>query len=64
MTKQQMIEALDKIDADASDDLDGTIAIVEAQEALEAQYPELYDEVIAERLSAWQAKWLAEGGIA
>lgn len=66
MTKQQMNEALDQISAEMTNfegtDLDFAIAHADALEALEALDPTLYQEVVAERLEAWQQANSHSGG--
>lgn len=58
MTKRQMHEAMDRIEAKLAD-YDGTdLEFIEAEDAaksaIEAINPALYREVVEERLVAWQ----------
>lgn len=58
MTKQEMRETLNRIDAElVASELDGlelAIATADAFESLEALDPQTYQEVVGERLAAWQ----------
>lgn len=57
MTKQEMARRMDEIaaQADAMDEgWDRTIFLADALEGLHEEAPELYEQVAAERLAAWQ----------